>query len=251
MKRHFPHKISLTVLTFAIWAIAFPNDSMTLDRLLLLNETAMGMAGPKKFESFLKKSELRFASPGNEPLIGQLVQKFKVPNKTMSVVTLGNKLLTARFFNGENGWEISGESGTVRPLRNEELEKFTILSALSNPKTDLRQLFEAIELEEVVERGETNYRLHCRSIGSNAEPLTLYVSGKTFLVTSIETTFRVNGSEIQYRSTIESRAMIEGLPIPTKTRVETMGASQTYILKDFKLNVAFEDSEFDLPNEFH
>ncbi|HBC89060.1 MAG TPA: hypothetical protein DCZ94_19140 [Lentisphaeria bacterium] len=168
---------------------------------------------------------------------------FKVPNKSRTVVSLDNKILSKTVCNGVSAWSIS-EEGAKTEIKGVDLERLKLLDAMSAPQGTILDVFEKVEFagEDKVYDSPC-YVLICSPKQKEISPIAMYVSKGDYLTRKVITSKDGN----PYIAQIRKYALVKGVMVGTETEVDMNddGKSELMELTDYKLNLEIPDKEFE------
>lgn len=177
------------------------------------------------------------------------VQKFKEPNRQISLTEIPGVLQITQVFDGKSGWETSSVAG-VRLITGKELDFLKFNTATSSIKNMPKDIFSKFELREdaLVNGAECYQLIMTPKEDFNCEPVKLFVDKKTFLTKKIEMTIVSAQGEFPSVAVMENHKVFNGLLIPDKVSTESVGTKMIQTLEMIELNVEIDDSEFKMPD---
>lgn len=172
----------------------------------------------------------------------------KKPYFSKTTVFSNGKPQSISLFDGTSAWSINPVDGANTPLHGAKLKMLRSLGKIGNPAYSYRDIFDKIELAELVNGTQEYYRLTCLTEDNEIPPLIIFVDKNNYLTRKVALNFKsAAGEVINYTSFINRYSMMSGIMMPEVMTVNINDTKFQYKTVEFKLDVKFPPNEFKLP----
>lgn len=202
--------------------------------------------------SFYNSQRVLLGGDSSKELVIKTI--FKAPDMYRATTYLDGIPVHVRLVTGEVIWDIAvtgenGESGhfvVANNLVSEELDYAQMQVSLANPGISLQETFANVVVSTRIVEGIEYYKLTCFSGLGSILPVEIYVNSKTLQKKAFVFRKVSKDGERKVKMQIEEYYDIGGAQVPRRIVIEVAGRSQEVELIEYKLNLAVEDSAFEL-----
>lgn len=248
--------LSLTIVFLMMITASLQSQDLTLEEIL---ENYFDVTGTEKLADV--NSALAEGNIITQGMEMPFVQKIKRPGKVrIEVLVQGSQML--QVYNGEIGWMVAPWLGTDEPqdMGDDQLDQLKEQADFEGKLWNWKDKVESLELlgKEDMEGTEV-YKLKMvefveeENEEENEEAAKpdirhIYIDAENFVVLKIQLKKIVRGNEMEIEIFQSNYKEVEGIIMPFSMETKMGGNTVTQItLKEYTLNVEFDDSEFEKP----
>lgn len=174
--------------------------------------------------------------------------KFKAPDMLRQTSIRSGNEFSCLLIRDGRAWSIDTKRNKAEELKGQTLELTRVFTLMSEPSKSIVDAFPNVVADCIYIDKNRIYRLVCRAANPEIAPYVVYVNPKTFLTMRAETIlYGDDGEQKLYTATPSRFESINDVMMPMVTFVEVDGDIDVVTLKDFKLGVKFNDSDFEVP----
>lgn len=241
----------VSFITLFVFAASLPSvfaDELSADQIFEKMKKAADPKGVReKLKTMIIKGKMKFPA---QQMAGDFEFIDKYPDKSKSITQIPGLMRSVQGFNGTVAWESANAMG-VREITGRELEFVKFSALLKNPKSDFKEIFSKVKLENgVTVNGSDCYKLVCfPSEKFGLKPVVMYVDKKTFYVLKVEMVAVTMLGEIPTVAVMSDFKEINGLIEPMVTVLTQLTTKMEMEVTSIKLNEKVDDSIFNMPKK--